>query len=431
MGVQFASHAQDSIEITGKAEISQFVSHQQLPFWVYTNSGSFKNPETNTAAHLRAQIDYDISKKHKLQLGAGFFYRDGGSTNVQRNDLYLRYINPIITATIGSKEVGDHFQGLGTVRKSFLLSGNARALPGLKIGLTKPVVIIKSKLHLDGSIAHYSLNDGRFVTGTRVHFKNLDVIWELRNNDKIILGATHFAQWAGNSPERGAQPNGFTDFLDVFIASRSSTEGTNSDQLNALGNSLGYYKLEYEHSGVAGTYLFYHEHPFEDGSGTGLKNFPDGIWGFYYALKENNYSSVLKGVLLEYVSTVSQSGRSGRSGRDNYFNNGIYKSGWTYEGNTIGLPFIEVPNVNRVQAFHMGINMGFGKYDSLFKVSYVRSLGTYTSPIIPNRKQVYFLSQHTYSFTNASAIRLDLGYDINNTFNDNFGAGISYIYTLR
>lgn len=423
--------AQDSIELTGQAEFSQFLSEQALPFWFYSNSGGFKNAETNTAIHLNAKIDYDISNGHSIQFGAGLFYRDGSNEEIQRNDLYLNYVNPIVTATLGSKEVLDEFQGLGVVRNNFLVSGNSRALPGIKISLTRPLEIVQSKLYVDAAMAHYSLNDDRFVDGARVHNKNLDVIWNFRPGNTLTLGMEHFAQWGGNSPESGPQAATFSDFIDVFLARRASTEATNSDQVNALGNSLGYYSLEYKYTGVSGVYKFYHEHPFEDGSGTGLKNFPDGIWGFYYSLRKDEYSSILKGFLLEYVSTVSQSGRTGRSGRDNYFNNGIYRSGWTYEGNTIGLPFIDVPDNNRIEAFNLGITIESGKYAALFKGTYVKSLGTYASSINPSRKQVYLFSKHTYELSNSSSVRLDLGYDFNNSFKDNFGGGISYIYTLK
>lgn len=423
--------AQNSIEITGQAEFSQFLSNQELPFWFYSNSGSFKNAETNTALHISTKIKYDISKNHNLELGAGLFYRDGVNDEIQRNDLYVSYVSPVITATLGSKEVLDEFQGLGVVRNSFLVSGNARALPGIKISLTKPIEIVPSKLYADAAIAHYNLNDDRFVTNTRIHNKTLDVSWNFKPKNTITLGMEHFAQWAGNSPESGVQAAKFSDFVDVFLARRASSQSSTSDQVNALGNSLGYYSLEYTYTDVAGVFRFYHEHPFEDGSGTGLKNFPDGIWGFYYSLKEEQYSSILKGFLLEYVSTVSQSGRTGRSGRDNYFNNGIYRSGWTYEGNTIGLPFIEVPDNNRIEAFHLGVNIGFDKYSSLLKGTYVKSLGTFVNAINPIRKQVYLLSQHRYALSNSSALRLDLGYDFNNTIKDNFGGGISYIYTLK
>ena len=428
----FCSYAQDSIEIKGDIELATFVFNENLPFWFHTNTGTFLNDQTNLAARINATADYAISQSHTLQLGIGGFYRDGRVTQeFQRNNLYLRYQNNLIKATIGSKEVEDKFQGLGVVRDNFSLSGNARALPGLQIELTKPIHLIKSKLLVDGSIAHYNLNDDRFVTGTRIHNKRLDLIWQFKSKSKLTLGVEHFAQWGGVSPTTGEQPTSFSDFVDVFFARRGGEEATNNDQLNSLGNSLGYYKFQYDWSSVSGNYSLYHHHPFEDGSGTRLRNFPDGIWGFYYSLDEKKeYSSMLKGFLLEYVSTVSQSGRFGRSGRDNYFNNRIYRDGWTFEGNTIGLPFISVPSNTRIEAFHFGILTRVKKIETRAKLSFVTSKGTFFNEIDPATQQLYTFLENTYSFNGRSKLKLTLGVDFNINFENNLGAGLSYLFKL-
>ncbi len=430
LGNVFHSLAQEKIEISGNLELSSFLFQRELPFWLSANSGGFRTSETNVAAAFNTKIDYEFNANHRLQLGVGFFYRDGTSiNNFQRNNIYLKYSNRAIIATLGSEETLDRYQGLGVVRNNFSLSGNARSLPGFKISLAKPLKIF-SDFYVDAAIAHYNLNDDRFVQDTRVHNKRMDILWKYNAANSLTLGIEHFAQWGGVSPANGEQPNDFNDFIDIFLARRGSEDSRNGDQINALGNSLGYYKLEYLHSNQAANYLIYHHHPFEDGSGTALKNFPDGIWGVYYSLKETNYTSVLEGFLVEYVSTISQSGSSGRSGRDNYFRNGTYRSGWTYEGNVLGLPFISVPDNTRIEAFHLGIKMNFSRLESNFKGSYVRSLGTYNDPFIPTIKQYYLLSQHTYFINESSSIRLDIGYDINNATKDNAAVGVSYLYRL-
>lgn len=422
--------SQDSLKLNGEVEISSYAFNKNLPFWLHTNSGGSINSKTNIAGRAQLYTTYSISKKHQLLLGLGGFYRDEAITSFQRNDLFLSYKNRMINVTLGSREVLDKFQGIGVVRDNFTLSGNARALPGLKIEFTKPLKVL-SNIYVNGAIAHYNLNDNRFISDTRVHNKKLEVIWNYKPNSSWLLGLEHFAQWGGISPELGKQPSSFNDFISVFFARKASDNASTSDQNNALGNSLGHYKLEYKYTDDSSEYLLYHHHPFEDGSGTALRNFPDGIWGFYYSLKaDGNYTSILKGFLVEYVSTVSQSGRFGRSGRDNYFRNGIYRSGWTYENNIIGLPFISVPDNTRVEAFHLGIILASGKWESRLKSSYVRSLGTFINPFSPIVKQLFLATKHTYTINESSLLRLDLGYDVITTTQDNFGAGVSYIYKL-
>lgn len=420
------ANAQEKLELSGNSEISSFLFSNKLPFWLHANSGSFRNNETNLAATFNVFAEYDIAASHKLQLGVGFFYRDGVTVqDFQRNNLYIKYKNAIITATLGSEEVQDKFQGLGVVRDNFSLSGNTRALPGLNIELTEPIKIT-NKLSVDASIAHYSLNDERVVKDAYVHNKSLEILWNFNANNKLTLGIEHFVQWGGTSSINGDQPDDFNAFIDVFFASAGNEEATNNDQLNALGNSLGYYNFQYDIASTSGNYRLYHHHPFEDGSGTRLRNFPDGIWGFYYSLNESNYDSILRGFLLEYVSTVSQSGSTGRSGRDSYFNNRIYQSGWTYEGNVLGLPFITVPNNTRIEAFHLGINLEIEKWSLLFKGSFVRSLGTFFVPITPINNNLIFYAENSYRLDEVSSVQLITGLDINSGNSNNLGIGISY-----
>ena len=70
-----------------------------------------------------------------------------------------------------------------------------------------------------------------------------------------------------------------------------------------------------------GELTFYHEHPFEDGSGTRLANFPDGVWGVFFAPESKK---IITSVLYEYIDTTDQSYYVGGSGIDSYFNHRIY-----------------------------------------------------------------------------------------------------------
>ena len=98
-----------------------------------------------------------------------------------------------------------------------------------------------------------------------------------------------------------------------------------------------------------------------------MTNWLDGLYGVFVDFKKNK--SILNSVLLEftYTKTMSNIPRSA-SGPDNYFNNGIYKSGWTYHGNTIGSPYFTPKPIddgitsgvivgdNRFAAFNIGAN---------------------------------------------------------------------------
>src|SRR5690606_3877591 len=150
----------------------------------------------------------------------------------------------------------------------------------------------------------------------------------------------------------------------------------------------------------------YHEHPFEDGSGTRFANFPDGVWGIYF--KPNN-QKIISSILYEYIDTADQSGSATASGFDGYFGNSIYRSGWTYEENVIGLPFIlfdknveinseNTPFINnRSKIHHFGIAGEFSKFQWKLKSTYTTYLGTYRKPFTPEWKYLYNYASLAYN----------------------------------
>ena len=184
-------------------------------------------------------------------------------------------------------------------------------------------------------------------------------------------------------------------------------------------------------------FSFYHQHPFEDGSGTALKNFPDGIWGFYFGPNTIDFDSFLTGFLLEYVQTTNQSGSDLLgSARDNYFSNSIYASGWTYHNNTIGLPFI-VPSgdpstilYNRSRAINLGLAAANRKLSFKTKMSFVQNLGSFANPIEPEEFAIYSYLNTTYSTEEFGKFSLLLGFDYSDLNTDTFGAGLTYSYSL-
>jgi hypothetical protein len=407
-----------------------------LPFWMYRNTHGRIDAETNVAGLLQGRVSYYLSNKSYFELGAGVIASNGNENSIRRDELYLSYVNTWLKVTAGSKTPFEKNQGLSVVAQDFLLSGNSRALPGLIIEASNPLKL-SNKLELDWGIAHYELNDDRIVKNTKVHYKRLALILNLDSKNSFTGGIEHYAQWGGTSPEYGELPSSFSDYLSVFRAG-SSKEGTVlGEELNSLGNHLGMYNLEYNFTPSSGRFSFYHQHPFEDGSGSGLKNFPDGIWGFYFEPNSIDFDSFVTGFLLEYVQTTDQSGNgSSGSGRDNYFANGIYPSGWTYHANTIGLPFI-VPDrdnpivfYNRSRALNIGLAAVKKKLSFKTKISFVQNLGAYAAPIEPKESAIYSYLNTTYSMEEYGNFSLLLGFDYSDQNTDTFGAGLNYTYSF-
>ncbi|MGV6829430.1 MAG: capsule assembly Wzi family protein [Flavobacteriales bacterium] len=427
--------AQD-LTLESSVSATGYLSNENNPFWFTSNNNGALSSTTDGLFDAQTKLKYSFSEKSKIELGASLFLRNGLTNELQRNQLYLQYSQSFFKITVGSKNPELKNQGLSVVNDNFLLAGNSRAIPGLIIQANEPTKLVNF-LSINWGLAHYQMNDNRYVDQTMLHYKFFEMLWQLSEKNIIKAGIQHYAQWGGTSPEYGKLPNNFKDYIEVFFG-RKSSNTVGSEQINALGNHLGIYNLEYHYTPTSGDFVFYHQHPFEDSSGTRLTNFPDGIWGFYFKPNRVDFTGFIDGFLVEYVDTSDQSGKRNDSrGRDNYFNSGLYRSGWTYDSNTIGLPFIyqgptgiRIAN-NRVRALHFGISASHKKWSFKTKVSLVENLGTFGEPFTPKQQILYSYFQTSYTFEKLGQIILHTAIDGGDGIKDSYGIGLQYKYNFN
>ncbi|KXO00955.1 hypothetical protein LS48_00285 [Aequorivita aquimaris] len=405
------------------------------PFWFHTNTNYGVGALTNLSvtAQLNASLNYST---FKINAGAAAFGRDGVEDAIQRRDLYLQFENSWLLATAGAKKQKEVLDGLSATNQNFLWSGNARPLPGFLLEANNPFKISKT-FAIDWGIGHYVMNDTRYVDNTQLHYKRLGLITKFNENNILTLKVQHYAQWAGTSPEWGKLKSGFKDFVNVFFAHTTEEYGIEGETLNKLGNHLGSILLQYNLKNKFGEFSIYHDHYIEDGSGTRWANFPDGLWGIYF--KPNN-QRIISSILYEYIDTVDQSGISVGSGKDNYFSNSIYRSGWTYEENVIGVPFIlynkelslesTEPRYisNRSKTHHLGIMGQFNNLTWKIKTTYSKYLGTYGAPLYPEWKYWYNYGSLSYKTEKLGIFTAMGGVDFSNRSSTVFGAGLAYSY---
>lgn len=426
------------LEVKGRISSKAITSNkQEIPFWMHTNTDYAVSDLTNfsTTAQLTSSLSFS---SFKINAGATVYGRDGTNEPIQRRDLYLQFENSWLLATLGTKKRDEVFDGLSATNQNFLMSGNARPIPGLLIEANNPIKISKL-FSLDWGIAHYELNDNRYVEGTNLQYKRLALITKFNDSHKITAKIQHYAQWGGTSPEYGKLSAGFRDYVDVFFALTPSDGKIDNEILNKLGNHLGSYLLEYEFKNKLGSFSIYHEHPFEDGSGSGFKNFPDGVYGIYLKFANQN---LISSILYEYINTVDQSGLYGGSGRDNYFSNGIYRSGWTYEQNVIGIPFVLYDDPesiagneksfisNRSRAHHFGATGNIDKFNWKVKSTYTTYLGTYSRPLSPKWKYWYNYASLSYKAETLGTFTALGALDFSNNASTRIGAGLEYSYSF-
>ncbi|MEZ4859239.1 MAG: capsule assembly Wzi family protein [Flavobacteriaceae bacterium] len=404
------------------------------PFWFYTNTATQVGSASNFSGLGRLESAYTITENASLTAGASFFYRDEVKDEFQRNDLFLQFQNSWIKATVGAKTAQKVQYGLSATNKNILFSNNTRPFPGLLLEANNPIKLSET-FSVDWGIGHFVLNDDRFVDNVKLHYKRVALHIDFKNNNRVRAQIQHYVQWGGTSPEYGKLKSDFNAFIDVFTARKSSEIGTDGELFNAVGNHLGSYLLEYGFKNNVGNFSMYHDHPFEDGSGTAFANFPDGAWGAYF---EPAKSKIVTAFLYEFITTNNQS--KGGVGADNYFSNAIYRSGWTYEQNIIGLPFIMVdPTVeispennsiisNRVIAHHFGFAGTVKGFLWEVKSSSIKSLGRYSNPFPKAIKTFNNYLSIKYPTQEYGTFHLFGGIDTSNIIDTVMGAGLGYSY---
>lgn len=359
-------------------------SNTTLPFWLSANQyGAVPDSDyglLNTSVFKTFDTPdtlFDISYKANV---TGFIAQEN---RLLVNELYLGLRFKNILLDIGAKNDAIVWHNLSSSNGSIIKSNNARAMPGVNIKTNNFIKLpfAKKWLEVKGNFAHYFMDDNRFVDNTNLHHKSLYLKSTLSPTLEVITGIDHYAQWGGTSPQYGAQPSSIKDYFKVVFGAEGGDNATLNDQFNALGNHLGAYLLQLNYNKENIGLNFYYSHPFEDTSGREMANWQDGLYGVFIDFKKQK--APITHLLAEFTYTRDMSASGYLSGGtvpnsisagDNYFNNGIYKSGWTYHGNTIGSPYFTPEPVdangitngiikgdNRVAAFNIGAN-GYVKW---------------------------------------------------------------------
>lgn len=406
---------------------------EENSFWSHSNNNGLVDKGTWLLGTVNTEYSTYLSEHSRLAFGGGIYYalnqdqEDGAAIN-QYYGVYELYNFGL---TLGAKQRPLKRMGLSSVGGDILWSNNARPVPGIEVATIIPLKI-SNVISLDGAFGHYFLNDDRYVDKPRLHYKHLTFNFNTSKNSVFSLGIHHYAQWGGNSPNLGPQPDGLKDYLRIVFGLSGTTYSSMGDQINALGNHIGSYHLDYKYNFRDSQQLhLYYQTIFEDTSGREWQNFPDGVWGAFWSAPKNKY---VQGLLYEYQHTLSQSGYAVNRGSDNYFSNGTYRSGWTHFGKVIGTPFItpneEVTAIinNTYAAHHIGITGELSKIGYMVKGSYVENRGRHRNPWDPTHKNIYTYLSLNYQPSEREYYGISLGTDFNDPNDNQFTLGLEYRY---
>jgi hypothetical protein len=343
---------------------------------------------------------------------------------------------------------------------SYIWSGNALPMPKVQISTPNfvPLGFTGGFLSFKGSYAHGWFENSRTdVKNFYLHQKTL--YFRLGKPDwkfHFYGGFNHQVQWGGEllypDPKNQYAVNGqvgssFDNYINVVTGRSNGVEGDTTknginDATNRSGNHLGTIDFGFEINAKTFSISCYRQSIFEDGSLAYLSNITDGLNGISISIKKDNNSFIhLQKVTFEYLNTVNQGGvvnadatNSRLRGQDNYFNNGVYRNGWSYNLNSIGTGLINnisttnltslFFNNSRVQAFYMGIAGQIkGDIKTELRFSYSNNFGSYSIPFDKSKEQfsgVIKLAKSLRKYNNTIAF-VNLAFDTGNLFNSSLG----------
>jgi hypothetical protein len=427
--VTFSGQSQ-VVEYSAEASLqAMFSSEEQNPFYLYTNQRGRIDEVTDVAGWLTGSGKFFIDQEAFFEIGGGVLYQNGFTDKVQLDEYYVSYTNSWMQAFAGRKQRKELYWGLSATNENVLWSLNARPLPGIGVRTIRPVYFWKDAgLGFKAEWQEFLTDDQRYVENLRVHHKSFHLVFSKIRNFELTFGVQHFVQWAGNSPDYGKLPSGFNDYTKVFLG-REGEDDVSGEEANALGNQLGSYEI-YLNTSIShyNVQLLYNT-LFEDKSGLMLRNTPDGRYGFY--IEDQDPDKWLQAFMYEYYYTRNQSKNFPTpDGKDNYFNNNLYRSGWTYQSRVIGLPFILINDQrerigdNNIVAHHIGLT-GNAFYQFPFKLltSFRMNYGAKSGSSTPN-DEVFSGMLDLQVWQGFLKMNLLIGGDIHTSEKNVFGAGL-------
>lgn len=393
------------------------------PFWLRANQyGAVPTKESYGTAAIALSDFVQVNKRYSWGYGVrGLVNLTETRADVLLQEAYLKGKMGIFELQAGRKK---QIQGLADSTLSsgsFIWSGNALPMPMINLVVNDywAPTFVNDVVGFKGNFAHGWFGNQRSdVADFYLHQKSFygrlgKPNWLI----KFYGGFNHQVQWGGTlkyadpgnfSAKNGKIASSLKDYLYIItgqsmnvVGGDTATYGIN-DGWNRLGNHLGTVDVGMEVDWNKAKLFFYRQSIYEDGSLYYGNNITDGLHGISFSRKSDQ--GITK-VVVEYLNTTSQGGSVFNNsdvnrGLDNYFNNAVYREGWTYADHGIGTPmmtldsetdltntdFIAYDN-NRVESFYVGIEAKLGENSFLLRGSLSNSIGWFGIEHIPVKKQ--------------------------------------------
>jgi len=378
-------------------------SAASTPFWLRTNQeGMVRWEGAQTIGRFQAYggqslFDSDL----RFSYGADLVGRAFQDNTLYFNQIYgsLTYGPLFLTAGRKTRTIGETHETLTS--GSMGVSRNATPIPRIQAGFSEYVTVpfTFDFMEIKGHIAHGWLDRARYVESPWLHEKSgYARFGHNHSRFSVYGGLVHFGLWGGTSPDHGELPTGMRNFWRMFFVTGADAEADENVppgwEVYMFGDSKGIWDFGATYEQDNFSVILYRHIPIENKGGLKFQSPQDGLWGI--ALQREERNKFINNVVYEFIYTKWQNGSdgpgsraSGLSGWVNYYNNTVYRSGWTYHMQTIGSPLLtphrgnigeetfRIDN-NRVVGHHIGLSGRLTEqvyYRSI--ITYTRNYGTY------------------------------------------------------
>lgn len=465
--------AQSERKISYSAEFGGLYSiNNRTPFWLRSNQFGVLPDSGNTVFFKHTLYTKpDTTKKFfKINAGAEAVAIVGQQVKLILPEAFVAMKAGKMQLLLGRKKQIHGFTDSTLTSGSVTWSGNALPLPEIQISFPEYINIFRGNIGIKGHYSHAWFGNQQYAKDYFLHQKSLyGRIGKPNAKIKLYAGVLHHVQWGGDPkydiPEdkwlsvNRQFAGGWQVYRDVVFPfnnpPRDSAKVASFDFENRYGNHLGQIDIGGELNLKHYRWLFYKQLPFETGQTfSSLGNLDDGVYGVSITSKKRE--SWFKKVVFEFVHTTNQGmyrsgflkliGFNGKHyGRNQnfYFNHAQYLDGWSYEGKTIGSPFlIPTPEIrdeksyetrnyfnnnNNIKAGYMGLITSISGVIMETRFSFSKNYGSKANVFPESANQLSFAHKMAIPVSKLDGfINLNVGIEQGDLIKDNYGILLSY-----
>ena len=448
----------DSLQVQAGTSVT-VASKDFLPLWLVSNRyGIITDQQFDFSTHLRATNTNQILPWLKLDYGIDIYNNDHlRKTIIQEAFLKARYKKLQFSAGRFKQVIGEVDPDLSS--GSLGLSGNSLPIPEIKLSLDyTDIPFTNGWIQFKGQIGHGWMGDHQFMKSAYLHEKN--IYFRLgKRKLKLYGGLQHYAVWGGSRSDFLKLDKTWGGFWNVFLA-KESDDGSTTGQIrpNRSGDQRGVIEAGAEWENDDYKINLNNQTPFDMGQGIDIRNI-DRLLSLNITNKKPG--AKLKKLVLEFIYTKQMNDFYALQYRENYYNNGIYRTGWEYNDQIIGTPLFlnrvrgskyfddvkpydwDAPqreigglsNIinNRVVGGHVAFVYEINKaFSTKTKLTYTKNYGKYgpehfETPV----SQAYTMEEVSWRVPNSQlSLSGTIAYDFGKLYN-NFGSMIGLQWQLR